>query len=109
MSLPDKLYVVQAWHYAQYEVEEEHEDGRVDVEILDEDDCGIALVAVRTSAEEAERAAVEYEEACYVVADSIEEMQRPIAAINIFEVTAGTPVPGRFVKTVVDYSGGSAR
>lgn len=89
-------YVVQAWHYAQYQIV-----GDGEVEILDEDDCNLALVAVRDTLEEAEEAAQAWNEACEA-ADEDGIMHQPISAINIFEVAAsGLPREGKFVKTVM--------
>ena len=86
-------YVVQAWHYAQYEVR----DG--EVEVLDEDDCNLVLVAVRDSLEEAE-AARAWVDACEA-SDGDGITCQPVAAVNVFEVPAsGPPREARFVKSV---------
>ena len=94
-------FVVQAFHYAQFMVEE-IDDDHVNVEILDEDDCDLALVAVRDDLEAAVRAAEEWRE----VNDPDDEDTRgarnmPLASINIYEVTTGGAVcEGRFVQSV---------
>ncbi|KKM23995.1 hypothetical protein LCGC14_1609600 [marine sediment metagenome] len=99
MAKTDEAYVVLAKHYAQYlVVEEEERDGPVEVEILDEDDFNEALVAVRDTLKEAEKAATEWIEGCSSTEEDGIEHQ-PIAAVNIYRVPRTGPArPGRWIK-----------
>ena len=99
MAKTDEAYVVLAKHYAQYVVvEEEERNGPVEVEILDEDDVNEALVAVRDTLDEAEKAATEWIEGCVSTEEDGIEHQ-PIAAVNIYRVPkTGWPRPGEYVK-----------
>lgn len=104
-KLPEEVYLVQAWHYAQYE---SNEDGS-EVEILDEDDCEMVIVAVRATLRAAEKVANDYNEACRTVPDSEDPVEgHPISTINILKAfTSGPPRPNEFVKNVVDNTVGS--
>lgn len=103
-KLPSEVYLVQAWHYAQYE---SNEDGS-EVEILDEDDCEVVIVSVCDTLKAAEEAADAYNEACRTVPDSEDPVEgHPIATINVLKAfTSGSPRPSEFIKNVVDNMGG---
>ena len=100
MTMANTKFVVQAYHYAQYTANEA-EDGSYHVEIHDEDDVNLALVAVCDDLPEAEAAAEKWEEANEPDTDAEGIEGQPLASINIWEVPVGTfPAQGRFVKTV---------
>lgn len=82
---------------------------KVDVEILDEDDCEMVIVAVRATLKAAEKAADDYVGACRTVPDSDGPVEgHPIATVNILKAFAsGPPRPNEFVKSVVDNTVGS--
>lgn len=98
--MANSVYVVQAWHYARFTAYET--GGNVRVDILDEDDVESALVAVRPTLEEAEKAAEEWVGSCVVDEDGDGGLVNwPIAAVNICEVrTDGAPEEGRNAKAV---------
>ena len=101
--MADVSFVVQAYHYAQFSTDE-GEDGSLEVDILDEFDWNLALVAVCDSEEDAVAAGEAWEERNEPDGDKSGLEHQPIAAINVYEVPRGrTPAEGRFVKSVAEY------
>lgn len=88
------LYVVQALHYAQYDCNPEGQE----VEVLDENDMNIALVAVRETLEEARTAGAEYIASCSVIQDAEEITGYPLESVSVVKVAAdGPPVSGEWL------------
>jgi hypothetical protein len=100
--MADMVFIVQAWHYAQWEATEHNEAGEiVGTEIGDEDDCNMVLVGVRGSLEEARKLARKYHDE-QVVRENDEVMDDPICSINVWKAPMDDPPgSGEYVETVL--------